>query len=490
MKKAYILLLAAFASLATVSCEKWLDVNPADEVTEEDLFKVGTGYRNALNGVYRILSSSSLYGRELTWGMADALGQCYDSFELSYGHVYREFISFTYTSDAAKSTISSFWSDAYNAIANCNNIIGRIESEPDSKFQGGALEREMILGEALALRGFIHFVVLSYFAPAPVKGDTQNWIPYYEEFPSTGAPYLGVEEVLKRVIRDLQQGYELVEPFDTYRTVDGTEDHAKWLQPTYRFYANAGLGDAASDPFYAYRGYRLNITAITALLARVYCYAGQLDLAAVEARKLIDMEYEGVKVFEFTDAGSVAGDYKMCKDLIFALSDVNLIRNYESYAISSTSEFVMTYDYNYLFDSESDYRQTILLNKSGYYIKPRRYTTPAASGSSETLDILPVIRLSEMYYILAEECAEREDYLSATAMLEAVRKGRGCGANMLEGLITDRESFVEELLNEVRREYTEEGRVFYYHKKLDSKFSRSMKDEAFYFPLPENETVN
>ena len=95
MKKAYILLLAAFASLATVSCEKWLDVNPADEVTEEDLFKVGTGYRNALNGVYRILSSSSLYGRELTWGMADALGQCYDSYELSYGHVYREFISFT-----------------------------------------------------------------------------------------------------------------------------------------------------------------------------------------------------------------------------------------------------------------------------------------------------------------------------------------------------------------------------------------------------------
>ena len=95
-----------------------------------------------------------------------------------------------------------------------------------------------------------------------------------------------------------------------------------------------------------------------------------------------------------------------------------------------------------------------------------------------------------MYYILAEECAEREDYLSAIAMLEAVRKGRGCGANMLEGLITDRESFVEQLLNEVRREYTEEGRVFYYHKKLDSKFSRSMKDEAFYFPLPENETVN
>ena len=95
-----------------------------------------------------------------------------------------------------------------------------------------------------------------------------------------------------------------------------------------------------------------------------------------------------------------------------------------------------------------------------------------------------------MYYILAENYAEQGDYTNATVMLEAVRKGRNCGANMLDGLITDHESFVEQLLLEARRDFTEEGLIFYYHKKFDSKFSRSMKDEAFYFPLPENETVN
>ena len=490
MKKAYILILAALASLVTVSCEKWLDVNPADEVTEEDLFKVGTGYRNALNGVFKTLSSSSLYGRELTWGMADVLGQCYDSYEFGSGHVYKDFSSFDYTTDNAKSTISSFWSEAYNAIANCNNIIGRIEQEPDAKFKGGKLEREMILGEALALRGFIHFVVLSYFAPAPVKGDTRNWIAYYEKFPSTGEPYLPVDEVLERVIRDLKRAYTLVEPFDTYRSVDGTEDHTKWLQSSFRFYAKSGSGEAAQDPFYAYRGYRMSIAAISALLARVYSYAGDNDLAAVEAQRVIDMNYDDWKYFDFTGVGDVAGDYKMCKDLIFALSDVNLIKNYETYASSTSLEFVMGWDYDNLYDSESDYRKTILLSKDGYYYKPKRYTTPAASGSSETLDILPVIRLSEMYYILAEKYAAEGDYTNATAMFEAVRKGRGCGANMLEGLITDQESFVEQLLLEARREFTEEGRIFYYHKKYDSKFSRSMKDEAFYFPLPENETVN
>lgn len=492
MKKTYILLLASFALLSTVSCEKWLDVNPADEVTEEDLFKVGTGYRVALNGVYKNLSSSSLYGRELTWGMADVLGQCYDSFEFSTGHAYKDFSSFEYTTDNVKSVISSFWGEAYNAIANCNNIIGRIENESDAKFQGGKLERELILGEALALRGFIHFVVLTYFAPAPVKNDTRNWIPYYEQFPSTGEAYLPVSEVLKRVIRDLTRAYTLVEPFDTYRSVDGSEDHYLWMQPNYRFYANTGNGLAPKDPFYAYRGYRMNMAAITALLARVYSYAGENALAAVEAQKIVDMVYDvwETKFFDFTTAGDVAGDYKMCKDLIFALSDVNLIKNYETYASSATMKFVMGWDYSSLYDSESDYRKTVLLSKDGYYYKPRRYTTPSGAGSSETLDILPVIRLSEMYYILAENYAEQGDYTNATAMLEAVRKGRNCGANMLEGLITDHESFVEQLLLEARRDFTEEGLIFYYHKKFDSKFSRSMKDEAFYFPLPENETVN
>lgn len=495
MKKIYILLLAAAAALATVSCEKWLDVNPADEVTEEDLFKVGTGYRNALNGIYKTLSSSSLYGRELTWGMADVMGQCYDSYYFPNQHVYTEFAAFAYTSDKAKGVISSLWSEAYNAVANCNNIIGRIEQEPDAKFKGGKLEKDLILGEALALRGFIHFIALSYFAPAPCKGDTQNWIPYYEEFPSTGAPYLTVDATIERIIRDLKRGYELVEPFDTYVSDDGRENHTVWLTKPYRFYAKSSAGGSAIDDiFYAFRGYRMNILSIGALLARVYSYTGQLDLAAIEANKVIDFKssYSGANyVFQFTSAGEASGDYKMCNDLIMALSDINLIKNYQLFTTGDGAvDFNMPYTYRYLYDSESDYRKTTLLNTSGYSYKPRRYTTPSAAGSSETYDILPVIRLSELYYILAEKYAAENDWPNATAMLETVRKGRGCGANMLAGKITDRDSFLTQLLDEVRREYTEEGLTFFFYKKHDVKFSRSMKDEGFYFPLPENETVN
>ncbi len=47
-----------------------------------------------------------------------------------------------YTNDKVKSLIESIWSKAYNNIANCNNIIQRIESEAAGKFAGGETEHK------------------------------------------------------------------------------------------------------------------------------------------------------------------------------------------------------------------------------------------------------------------------------------------------------------------------------------------------------------
>ena len=49
------------------SCD-WLEVSPSNEVNEEDLFAKGSGYRNALNGIYLNMSDNSLYGRNLSYG--------------------------------------------------------------------------------------------------------------------------------------------------------------------------------------------------------------------------------------------------------------------------------------------------------------------------------------------------------------------------------------------------------------------------------------
>lgn len=59
------------------ACSNWLDVKPSNEVDEEDLFNSGSGYRTALNGIYKDMSSSELFGRELSWGFADVIAQYY-----------------------------------------------------------------------------------------------------------------------------------------------------------------------------------------------------------------------------------------------------------------------------------------------------------------------------------------------------------------------------------------------------------------------------
>lgn len=497
----YIVLLAVGLSLT--SCENWLDVQPADTVTEEDLFKEGTGYRNALNGVYRDLSSTSLFGRELTWGVAEALAQSYgDSyntgnspFASDLGH--SDIIKYDYTTDQAKKLISSIWGKAYNVIANCNNIIGRIEKEPDGKFKGGKLERELILGEALAARAFLHFEMLVYFAPAPVTNPSGNWIPYYEKFPQIGAEYRTVEGILELVTRDLKRAQSLVEPFDTF--VSDDENHRMWLHPDYRFSSSAKFPSIpqTTDGFYAYRGYRMNYLAITAILARAYSYGSQYDLAAAEAQKVIDFSCsEMYKALSYTPESKVKGNFKMSDDLIFALSDSQLLDHYKTFN-SGKTKLTLNMDYYdpyyNIFDAESDYRGKLLLTEDADWdVIGLRYIAPKTSNEYTTIvaDILPVVRLSEMHYILAEECADRNSFGEATAMLDQVRVGRGCPSGLLDGAIRDKESFVEELLNETRREFLEEGLIFFYYKKMGKRPSASMTEEQLYFPLPDNETVN
>lgn len=48
------------------SCSDFLDVAPKDKVLEEDQYKTEAGIHGALNGLYRQLISTSLYGANLS----------------------------------------------------------------------------------------------------------------------------------------------------------------------------------------------------------------------------------------------------------------------------------------------------------------------------------------------------------------------------------------------------------------------------------------
>ena len=151
MRKLYLIfLLPAFW---LISCNDFLDVSADNELLQNEIYGDYKGVRMAVNGVYRNLSSMDLYGQNLTWGFASAIGHNYQSNGTSYlPYGLYEAAAFNWESADAQSFAERIWSKAYNVIASCNDIIQHVVTKDTSFFGEGKMEKDMILGEMYGLR--------------------------------------------------------------------------------------------------------------------------------------------------------------------------------------------------------------------------------------------------------------------------------------------------------------------------------------------------
>ena len=465
------------------ACSNWLEVQPSNEVDEETLFNSGSGYRTALNGIYKDMSSTSLWGQELTWGFADVLAQYYPSYNLgSSSHVYNRAVRYLYDDKNLESLIQNIWSVGYNVIANCNNLVQNISKEDTVKFEEKRLERDMIHGEALACRGFMHFELLRYFAPSLSEAGDKVYMPYFDEFPSLMASYLSVPGMIEKIERDL------LDARDILATTDTLKEMLYLLPTTCRYEGQQG----PSDMFFNYRGFRMNYTAVTAALARLYFYANRLEEAAKMATEVIDfVDDRGEKIFSFTSKETFSNKTKMYDELIFALSQRKLTENFENYDESDDNACNLAVDYwdweEWKSEDAGDKRLAedgglVRVVEAWEYVFTRKYYD--ATGMNEiNKRMLPVIRLSEMYYIRGEYCASLGDFGKAVAELEVVRNARGCTPGRISASSLD--EFHDLILNDVKKEFWGEGQIFHFYKKYNVKPN---KNTNFVLPLPRNES--
>lgn len=116
-------ILCSLLTLLLMSSCNWLEVSPSNEVNADDMYSNGDGYRNALNGLYLQLSGSTLYGKNMSWGFIEVLGQQYLTEKMKATEVYAKAASYKYDDTDVKSIISGLWTESYNAIAGCNNLL-------------------------------------------------------------------------------------------------------------------------------------------------------------------------------------------------------------------------------------------------------------------------------------------------------------------------------------------------------------------------------
>ena len=465
-----------FVMLLTMSSCSWLDVSPSNEVNEEDMFSKGDGYRNALNGLYLKLSESSFYGRNLSWGFIEVLGQQYLTDFMERTSTYYKAAGYKYDDADVKSVISGFWSTAYNGIASCNHLIYKVSEADLSVFQEREMERNMIWGEALALRALFHFDIMRLFAPSMETDDGKKYIPYVDSYPVISTTYYTNTEILKKIESDLLQARDLVAKCDI-------EEHPEWMETSYRMFARGMSSELPEEVFFAYRGYRMNYYAITALLARVYLWEKEYKKAFDCAEAVVKATHNDRLLFGFVGSSELGGDVKDSESLIFTVSNETLTDDFKPF-ITSDSKTRFLFSGSSIFEgSQEDQRGSSSMvgnQESVQYSK--KYTL--AEGTYG-YDMIPVIRLSEMYYIMAEYYARNANFIESGKMLDAVRSARGIISNTSNIISLD--DFISKLLKEIRKELIGEGQLYFQYKRLNNNsFADGVK---FVFDRPENEEI-
>ena len=490
----------AFAALTLSSCSDWLDLYPSDEIKEEYLFSSGAGFRTATNGIYRKMATFDLYGSNLTWGILDAWAQSYymdQAPSIAGGTPMKKIANLAFKNTELIPVTDAMWKAAWNVVANCNELAQQATQADPSLFYGLDSERQMILGEAIGLRAFVQFDLLRIYAPSPssvgFREDNRTFIPYVNVYPSYINDHQTVSYCLGQIIADLKEAQRILEEVDKESS----------MTTNYRF----KIAGVSQNQFAESRGYRLNYYAVTAELARVYLYAGKNAEAYAEAKKIIDEENKtGYFKASTSSYGFRNGNMKMYDNMIFGLYSPKELVEWDQ-EINHSSDGANEERYLCL-DSEvakelygdekdSDWRFKYQLEEKyyGYYYRTLKYYKQTESTTIGEINnqTIPMIRMSEVYYIAAEAIFDTNPQ-EAQGYLELVKNGRGVSKKF--GNVTNKAEFINLLVNDARREFLGEGQIFYMYKRLNRTMPASSyysnpvlpTDENMILPKPDSES--
>ena len=465
MKRKYsigVILLAFVLS----ACENWLDVKPELDIYEETLFEEAKGYYVGLNGLYVKMSSKSLYGQELSWGAVEAWGRSYTLNENNHAG-YFQMVNFEYDKTEAVNIRKDIWLSAYKVIAEANNLIQNLEKDEKVKFKYGDVTKNMILAEAYAVRALMHFELVRIFAQAPIvdNGGISSFVPWVTVYPSLVNAPRPTREVLQNIIGDLEKAKEWIKPFDTDADYPGYACFLGTNAGT-RIKLESNIVGVASDEdeFFRYRANRLNYYAITALLARVSLYTGENDKAFENANEIVNL-VNAKENYVFVAPGNVGNtEPRLHSEILFGGYNSNLPDLTEPYFdVDNVEMLLVLNDRVGIFEENPlDVRLQAI---PGNVVTKFSLKTWDEAISSVAKALEPVLRFPECYYIAAEAIFDK-DKAKAIEIFNQVVEARGNDIYKLNANV-DKETFMEFIVKEYRREFLGEGYLVYVYKRLN-----------------------
>ena len=456
-RKIYTLLLSIAGCLLTSSCSDWFDVSPSTDVPAEELFETESGFQSALAGIYIGMTNQKAYGDNLSFGMLDQMAQLYDMIpsgasERSAIYQYENETDQGYNT---KARLADTWTQAYKMIA--NDLLKWLDKNGE-RVIASPETRSMLRGEALAIRAYLHFDILRGWGPMNYKGDptaaATPCMPYRTVADNSKQPLRTAEQVLDLILDDLKSAKQLMS-YEAKKTLT----------------SNDGQN----------RRFRFNYHAINAVMARVYCYMGKAEEAITCAQDVID--HCGLELQSANSSDPILFNEVLCGLYLYEM-EKNLSAFWSDGDKLTTQYFSKVSTFNTLFNATSGSTNDIR------YRTVKRYATEQVQSLKyikNEKEVVPLIRLPEMYYILCEMKALSD----SEAKLNEVRHKRGYPASEDEHFKTEADR-IKALNREYRKEFYAEGQYYFFLKQHPTApvehFNEVTLGKAQYvFPLPDAE---
>lgn len=386
--------IVAFTVFALGSCNDWLDVNPRQEMKEKVLYSTEEGFKSVLTGAYLLMGESSLYGKNTSIYLPEMLARHW-TLPSGSGSTDYALGNFNYTYSGAENLIASVWERYYKTIVHLNNLLGAFD---ENVVHFNYHNDELIKGEALGLRGFLHFELLRYFGPVPSEAvGSEKVIPYVIEMTKDANLLVSYtwSDVVSKIEADLTRAEELLRPIDPIVTGEETTDD-EW--------------------HYLYRENRFNYYAVLGAKARFYQWIGDKEKAVKYAKMVIEAtNKEGEPVFTLADESSYVGvnaNLIMYSEILFGVYSSKHQSIVQPLFKSKTATLTQTLE-NIASAYESGVQPDDLRNKPRRYWEEKTYENAVKVNhfykyigndlEMNPKNVVPLMRLSELYFILIED---------------------------------------------------------------------------------------
>ncbi|TRZ43197.1 RagB/SusD family nutrient uptake outer membrane protein [Robertkochia solimangrovi] len=439
---------SALLLILLVSCSNFLEQEPGKQISINEQMATKNGVLMALTGTYSSLEelmrieAFATYG-DLQGGNLSFTPVATGSLKGQVSVPYLVENVYNFQDDPRSSNFESFYDAAYDVINQANLILTYVADLNDASES----EISEISAEAYAIRGFTHFLLSQIYAKDYSAGGDNPGIVYMDSSLDNNLSYpsrSSLSETMTLIIEDMNMA---LSSFESAQALDGPE--------------------------YSY----FNTANVQALLARIYLAAGQYDNAIETAESVITNSG-----YSLTSGENYIAQWESystpLSETLFELTpprDQNgsiggSLQSFFGYTSSTTfGDYIASADLLDIFE-ENDIRGNGMFFSTELDTDINGTLTPVSYAFTKKFQGepgIPVIRLSEMYLIMAEALQQSGEDQEALNYVNVIRERANIEA------ITSTEDLENTILLERRREFCFEGALFFDLKRLQKDIVRN-----------------